>query len=124
MICDAGAGQVIGLVSLSMAQIVRAYLPRPAQRNQPDLLPAVLLGQLAVDRRVQRRGYSRSLLGFALTTAVRASRDIGCVAVLTHPLDAEIRAFYAKFGFEDLPYDPGLAMTVRIVDLERAGFGA
>jgi hypothetical protein len=43
--------------------------------------------------------------------------------VLTHPLDEDVSAFYARFGFEDLPYDPRRAMAVRIVDLERAGFG-
>ena len=61
---------------------------------------------------------------FALTTAVRLSRDIGCFAVVTHPLDDGVRDFYRRFGFEDLPFDPGRAMAVRIVDLEKAGIGA
>lgn len=60
---------------------------------------------------------------FALTTAVRLSRDIGCFGVITHPIDDGVRAFYGRFGFEDLPFDPRRSMAVRIVDLERAGFG-
>jgi predicted N-acetyltransferase YhbS len=122
VVCDINTGDVIGYVSLSAAQISRAFLPKSAQRNQPDPLPAMLLGQLAIDRRYQGRGYARSLMWFALKTSIRFSKDIGCFAVLTHPLDDELRVFYQRFGFEDLPYDPGRAMIVRIADLERSGF--
>jgi len=122
IICDQATGAIAGYVSLSAAQIERAFLPKPAQRNQPDPLPAILLGQLAVDRGQQGRGHARSLLWFALNTAVRLSRDIGCFGVLTHPLDDDVRDFYRRFGFETLPGDPDRAMMVRIIDLERNGF--
>ncbi|EGX99792.1 GCN5-related N-acetyltransferase [Nitrospirillum viridazoti Y2] len=115
-------GVIVGYVSLSAAQIARDYLPKSARRNQPDPLPAILLGQLAIDQRHQGQGYARSLLFFALSTAVRLSREIGCFAVLTHPLDEGVRAFYRRYGFEDLPFDPRRSMIVRIVDLERNGF--
>jgi len=121
--CDAKTGEIVGYVSLSAAQVERAHLPKSAQRNRPDPIPALLLGQLAVDQRYQGKGYARSLLLFALATAVRLSRDIGCFGVITHPLDDDLRAFYARFGSEDLPFDPSRAMVVRIVDLERAGIG-
>ncbi len=113
---------MVGCVSLSAAQIARVFLPKSAQRNQPDPVPAMLLGQLAVDRRYQGLGYARSLMWFALMTAVRFSKDVGCFGVLTHPLDDALRVFYRRFGFEDLPFDPGRAMIVRIADLERNGF--
>ena len=122
VLCDTASGAVVGYVSLSAAQIERAHLPKPAQRNRPDPLPALLLGQLAVDRQHQGRGYARSLLLFGLETAVRFSKEIGCFGVLTHPLDDGVRAFYTRFGFETLPFDPGRSMVVRIVDLERNGF--
>jgi len=123
IVCDTGANLIVGYVSLSVAQIERAYLPRSAQRNQPDPVPAILLGQLAVDRRFQGKGYARSLLFYALTTAVRLSREVGCFCVLTHPLDDAVRDFYARFGFSTLEFDPQRSMTVRIKDLEKAGFG-
>ena len=122
IVCDVNTRQIVGLVALSAARIERAFLPKAAQRDQPDPLPAVLLGQLAVDRRWQGRGYARSLMWFALNTAVRFSKEIGCFGVLTHPLDEELRAFYRRFGFEDLPFDPNRAMIVRIVELELNGF--
>ena len=123
VVCDVTTGGIVGYVSLSAAHIERAWLPKTDQRNRPDPIPAVLLGQLAVDRRCQGRGYARSLMFFALTTAVRFSREIGCFCVLTHPLDDGVRAFYRSFGFEDLPFDPARSMAIRIVDLEQSGFG-
>jgi predicted N-acetyltransferase YhbS len=122
VICETENSGIVGYVSLSAAQIAREYLPKSEQRNRPDAVPVILLGQLAVDRRHQGKGYVRSLLFFALTTAVRLSKEIGCFGVLTHPLDNAVRDFYRRFGFEELPFDPGRSMVVRIVDLEESGF--
>ncbi len=122
VVCDAQTGAIAGYVSLSAASIARASLPRALQRNQPDPIPAVLLGQLAVDLRYQVCGIARSLMFFALTTAVRVAQDVGCVCVLTHPLDDGVRAFYRGFGFEDLPFDAERSMAVRIIDLQQNGF--
>jgi hypothetical protein len=52
VVCDAVTGAIVGYVSLSAAQVERAYQPKSAQRNRPNPIPAVLLGQLAVDHRV------------------------------------------------------------------------
>ncbi len=123
VICAPDSGAVVGYVSLSAAQIERAWLPKAQQRNRPDPVPALLLGQLAVDRHHQGRGCARSLMFFALTTAVRFAKDVGCFCVLTHPLDDGVRAFYRSFGFEELPSDPGRSMAIRIIDLENSGFG-
>ena len=122
VVCDTATGHVAGFVSLSAAQIERAHLPKSVPRNRPDPIPALLLGQLAVDRRDQGKGYARALILFALTTAVRFSNDIGCFGVLTHRLDDEVRAFYTNFGFETVPFDPKRSMIVRIADLQRNGF--
>lgn len=121
VICDASDGQIVGFVSLSAAQIERAFLAKPHQRNKPDPVPVTLLGQLAVVRSRQGEGHARSLLLFALRTSVRAAREIGSFGVITHPIDDGLRAFYRRWGFEDLPFDPRRAMIVRIVDLEMAG---
>lgn len=124
VVCDPVTGAIVGYVSLSAAHIERAWLPRANQRIRPDPVPAVLLGQLAVDRRRQGRGVARSLMFYALTTAVRLSKEVGCFCVLTHPLDDDVRALYRSFGFDDLPFDPSRSMAVRIADLVHNGFGA
>jgi GNAT superfamily N-acetyltransferase len=120
VITDAASGRIVGYVTLSAGQIERAFLPKPQQRNRPDPLPVTLLGQLAVDKDFQGQGHAASLLLFALKTAMRAAEIVGCMGVITHPLDDNVRAFYARFGFQDLPFDPRRAMMVRMVDLELA----
>lgn len=119
VITDAASGRIVGYVTLSAAQIERAFLPKPQQRNRPDPLPVTLLGQLAVDKGYQGQGHAVSLLLFALKTALSAAASIGSMGVVTHPLDDNVRGFYARWGFEDLPFDPRRAMLVRMLDLER-----
>jgi len=122
VICDAGTKLIIGYVTLSSAQIEREFLAKAHQRNKPDPVPATLLGQLAIDKAYQGQGHARSLLLFALTAALRASREIGSFGVLTHPIDEQVREFYRRWGFEDVPFDPRRSMIVRMVDLEKSGF--
>ena len=119
VITDPANGRIIGYVSLSAAQIERAYLPKPQQRNRPDPVPALLLGQLAVDRDYQGQGHAGDLMQYALRAALHISRTLGCAEVITHPLDDAAREFYRQFGFEDLPFDPRRAMIVRMADLGR-----
>jgi GNAT superfamily N-acetyltransferase len=124
VVCDAGTGWIAGYVTLSAAQIEREFLAKAHQRNKPDPVPATLLGQLGIDRAYQRQGHARSLLLFALTAALRASRDVGSFGVLTHPLDEQVRQFYRRWGFEDVPFDPSRSMIVRMIDLEKSGIVA
>jgi hypothetical protein len=123
VICDPASGLVAGYVSLSAAQIERALLPKPQRRNKPDPIPVTLLGQLAIATTCQGQGHAKSLLGFALRSAVAAAAGhVGSYAVITHPLDDAVRAFYARFHFEDLPGDSKRAMFVRISELIATGF--
>jgi predicted N-acetyltransferase YhbS len=123
VICHASASDIVGYVTLSAAQIERAFLPKSRQRNKPDPVPVTLLGQLAVHKDHQGRGHARSLLLFALRTALRASREIGSSGVVTHPIGDQIRTFYGRWGFQDLPFDPHRAMIVRMIDLEESVIG-
>jgi GNAT superfamily N-acetyltransferase len=119
IITEAASGRIVGYVALSASQIERAFLPKPQQRNRPDPVPVTLLGQLAVDNAFQRQGHAVTLLQFALKTALLASEIVGSVGVITHPLDDGIRDFYARWGFQDLPFDPRRAMLVRMVELQK-----
>ena len=124
VICDTDTKLIAGYVTLSAAQIEREFLAKAHQRNKPDPAPATLLGQLAIDKAHHGQGHARSLLLFALTAALRASREIGSFGVLTHPIDDQVREFYRRWGFEDVPFDPRRSMIVRMVDLEKSGLAA
>ena len=45
---------VIGYYGLSMSEIVRTDAPKAAQRNMPSSIPVVLLGRLAIHKRMAR----------------------------------------------------------------------
>lgn len=117
VLVDADSGRIVAYVTLSAAQIERAWLPKKQQRNKPDPLPVTLLGQLAVDKAHQGQGLAASLLYYALKTALAAADSIGSAGVITHPIDDGVRAFYESWGFADLPFDPRRAMMVRMADL-------
>jgi GNAT superfamily N-acetyltransferase len=120
VIADAASGRIAGYVTLSATQIERAFLPKAQQRNRPDPLPATLLGQLAVDKDFQGKGFAGDLLRFALKTSLRAAEIVGSVGVITHPLDEDVRRFYAKHGFVNLPFDPRRAMIIPMAQLRLA----
>ncbi len=122
VICDSETGQIVGYVTLLTAEIRREFLVKPQQRNKPETVPVILLGQLAVDVRYQGQGLSKSLLFFAFKTVLHMADVVGCYGVVTHPLDDSVRAFYQRYGFQDIPYDPRRAMMVRITDLRASGF--
>jgi predicted N-acetyltransferase YhbS len=117
VLTDRETGCVVGYVALSAAQIERAWLPKAQQRNRPDPVPVLLLGQLAVDKAHQGRGYAADLLLYALKAALCVADTAGCMGVVTHPLDDGVRGFYARWGFQELPFDPRRAMIVRMADL-------
>jgi GNAT superfamily N-acetyltransferase len=79
------------------AQIVRK-LPRY------PLVPATLLGRLAVDRRQQGRGYGRFLLADALYRAARS--EVVSFAVIVDVKDEGARRFYELESFLPLPDQP------------------
>ncbi len=119
VIADPATGRIIGYVALSAAQIERAFPPKPQQRNRPDPAPALLLGQLAVDKEIRRQGHASDLMAYELRAALRASDIVGGMGVITYPLDDNLRGFYAGWGFQDLPFDPRRAMIVRMAELRR-----
>ena len=120
IIADAGSDRIVGYVSLSAAQIEREFLPKSHQRNRPNPVPVTLLGQLAVDKDYQGQGHALSLLVFALKTALHASQNVGSLGVITHPLDDDVRRFYVRWGFQELPFDPHRTMLLRMLDLQRS----
>lgn len=121
VICDPATGQIAGFVSLSAGQIERSYLPKKAQRNTPDPVPVLLLGQLAVDLQYQGRGCAHALMIHALRTMLAVSEQIGFIGILTQPVDEDVRSFYRRLDFEDLPFDPMGRMVLRLSDMRHIG---
>jgi GNAT superfamily N-acetyltransferase len=81
-------------------------LPENIVRKLPryPLIPATLLGRLAVDHRHRGKGYGRFLLADALFRADRS--EIASFAVVVDAKDDHARRFYERESFLPFPDQP------------------
>lgn len=99
-------GGIIGYYTLSATALKPAALPEATIRKLPryPLIPATLLGRLAVDRRYRGQGHGRFLLADALHRAVRS--EIASFAVVVDAKDEDARRFYERESFLSFPDQP------------------
>ena len=99
-------GTIGGYYTLSSTSLRLSELPEPVIRRVPryPLIPATLLGRLAVDARRQGQGWGRFLLADALHRAFRS--QIASFAVIVDAKDEPARAFYLRESFLPLPDQP------------------
>lgn len=92
---------VVGYYTLASTSISLSDLPIELQKKLPryPTIPAVLLGRLAVDKRIKELGLGQALLGNALKRVLRA--DIAAYALIVEAKDESAVNFYRKFGFID-----------------------
>jgi predicted N-acetyltransferase YhbS len=95
--------EIIGYYCTSASSIEFANIPDSLTKKLPKYpAPVMLIGQLAVDRKMQGKGLGKVLLMHALSRAVRISSEIGIFAVRVDAMDREARDFYVKYGFISL----------------------
>ena len=99
-------GTIAGYYTLSSTSVQLPELPEQVVRKLPryPLVPATLLGRLAVDRRQQGKGYGRFLLADALFRAAR--NEIASFAVIVDAKDDNARRFYERESFLPFPDQP------------------
>ncbi len=99
-------GAIVGYYTLSATGVNLADLPAQITRKLPryPVVPATLLGRLAVDRRHQGKGYGRFLLADALFRSVRS--EIASFAVIVDAKDGNARRFYERESFLPFPDQP------------------
>lgn len=98
---------VLGCHSISAGAINRENLPAHAAKRFPSFpIPVARLDRLAVDREFQGRGLGEHLLLDALNRVLRASSDIGIVAILLDAKHEKAKRFYTRYEFESLPDQP------------------
>ena len=94
---------VVGYYASATAVVARTEATTSAARNQPDPLPAMLLGRLAVDRNHQGKGLAAALLKHFLLKALQVAELTGLRLVLVHAKDSQAARFYRHYGFEPSP---------------------
>lgn len=99
---------VAGYYSLSSTGVRLSDLPETTRKRLPryPLVPATLLGRLAVDETFRGRGFGERLLVDALKRSLTASRSVASVAVIVDAKDATGATFYARYGFIAFPDQP------------------
>jgi GNAT superfamily N-acetyltransferase len=96
---------ILGYYTLSSYGIDTGELPADVARKLPryPLIPATLLGRLAVDQRRHGQGVGEFLLMDALRRALVQSARIAAAAVVVDAIDERAAQFYKHFGFIAFP---------------------
>ncbi len=70
------------------------------------LLPATLLGRLAVDTKQKGKRLGELMLVDALKKSLNVSIQVASIAVIAEALDEEALNFYIKYGFQQFQQNP------------------
>lgn len=65
-------------------------------------IPCTLIGRLAMDSRMQGKGYGKILLIDSLKRAYDVSKTIASFAVVVDSIDQNAKEFYKKYDFHEL----------------------
>jgi GNAT superfamily N-acetyltransferase len=105
VLIHAESGAIAGFYKLSSAGLRLAELPMNVVCKLPKypIVPATLLGRLAVDLRHRGNGLGEILLLDALRRSYRQSQEIAALAVVVDARDSQARAFYLKYHFTPFP---------------------
>jgi len=112
----ADGARVVACYASSAAVLARAEATGRAGRNQPDPLPAMLLGRLAVDREHQGRGLAAMLLKHFLLKVLEVAAHTGVRLALVHAANHAAAGFYLHHGFEPSPIDD-LTLLLLVKDI-------
>lgn len=102
---DQNDATVLGYYTLSAFAVELGALPKATAARLPHypLVPATLLGRLAVNQAHKGHGLGEFLLMDALHRAYEYSRQIASAAVVVDAIDDEAHQFYRHFDFIALP---------------------
>jgi predicted N-acetyltransferase YhbS len=98
--------KVVGYYSLAVGSVLHAEVAGKIKRNMPDPVPVMILGRLAVDKKVQGKGLGSALIKDAVLRTLQASKIAGIKAILVHALDEKAAIFYENRGFKRSPMSP------------------
>jgi GNAT superfamily N-acetyltransferase len=109
VLCEGNGNAVLGYYTLSALSIDVGAWPADVARNLPryPVIPATLLGRLAVDQSLRGKGMGGHLLMDAVRRALSASRAVASVALVVDAKDDAAIAFYRRYEFirfADMPH--------------------
>ncbi|MGQ0778794.1 MAG: GNAT family N-acetyltransferase [Pseudonocardiales bacterium] len=96
--------RVVAYATLSMTGIDRSSAPVPLAKGTPAVIPALLIGRLAVDQSATHLGLGTQLVKHVLATSVELNLKAACRAVVINALNERAYTWWQRFGF--VPFDP------------------
>jgi len=96
---------IAGYYTLSQYSVQLDEVPVEVAKKLPKypIVPATLLGRLAVSVAFRGQGHGATLLMDALYRTLHHSRGVASAGVIVDAKDAAALAFYKKYGFLELP---------------------
>ena len=96
---------IAGYYTLSQYSLQLDEVPAEVAKKLPKypIVPATLLGRLAVSVAFRGQGHGATLLMDALYRTLQHSREVASAGVIVDAKDAAALAFYTKYGFLELP---------------------
>ncbi len=108
VLCEGTSDTVLGFYTLSAISVDIGVWPEHVAKKLPryPVVPATLLGRLAIDRQLQGRGAGEYLLMDALHRSWQASRQVASVAVVVDAKNSRAVEFYTRYDFTPLLDSP------------------
>jgi predicted GNAT family N-acyltransferase len=108
LIDDPESNNVLAYYTLSSYTIDITVLDEAFAKRLPryPLLPATLLGRLAVDNRQKGKRFGELMLIDALKRSLDASTKVASLAAIAEALDRSALNFYTKYGFQQFKQEP------------------
>ena len=119
VLCEGESHAVLGYYTLSAISVDIGAWPENVAKKLPryPVVPATLMGRLAIDKRLQGQGAGEHLLMNALHRSLQASRQVAAVAVIVDAKDENAVAFYRHYEFVPFKDQPArMFLPMRIIE--------
>ncbi|ATQ68194.1 MULTISPECIES: GNAT family N-acetyltransferase [Methylosinus] len=124
VLVETQTNSIAGYYTLSASSVPAGDLPAESLKRLPryPVLPAALIGRLAVDLRFQKRGFASALLADAALRVMRS--DTRAFALIVDAKDETAAGFYQALGFRAFSSRPQslflpIATAMRILSGEK-----
>lgn len=103
---ETAAKTIAGYYTLAAASVLADGLPEEVRKRLPryPVLPTALIGRLAVDQRISRKGLGGALLADAALRVLKS--DVKAFALIVEAKDENAAAFYRHHGFRPFESRP------------------
>jgi GNAT superfamily N-acetyltransferase len=119
ILMEAATGAITGYYTLAATSVPASDLPTDILKRLPryPILPAALVGRLAVDQRFHRKGLGGILLADAALRVIRG--DMKAFALIVDAKDEAAVAFYRREGFIPFASRP-LSLFLSLATVKKA----